>query len=224
MHSVVLVRPRYQLNVGLAARAMKNFGFKDLVLVKPTAKKGFRMRMFAKHSEEIIADARVVGSLQEAVEGCDVVVGSTGVLNRFRDKLKNCVSLEEAVAMVGRRKAALVFGSEGNGLGEDEVNACDIVMHIPVKPAHPILNLSHAVAVTLYAFSRAKAVKLYDAAPAHKRRRLEEMFAEIVSGLGSVKNKEKVSDAFKRVLERGDLADDEAQALFAAFSGILKTK
>lgn len=74
---VVLVRPEYQVNIGAVARVMKNFAASDLVLVRPKAKVGFTARMYAKHSGEILENARKAKSIAEAAKGCDVIIGTT---------------------------------------------------------------------------------------------------------------------------------------------------
>ena len=75
----VLVRPEHDMNVGAVCRAIKNFGFAELWLVDPQCKLGLEAKKYAKHSEEVLQNARKAGSLKEAVAGCDAAVGTTGV-------------------------------------------------------------------------------------------------------------------------------------------------
>ena len=220
---VILARPEYQVNLGAVARAMKNFGVADLVLVRPKVKIGFTARMYAKHSEEVLQKAKKAKSIADAAKDCDVIVGTTAALDRFRGMVKNCVTIAEAKKLAKGKKVALVFGSEGNGLSEKELEECDILAHIPAAGPHPVLNLSHAVAVALYEFTRPSKEQYFAYAPVKTRRVLEKMFGRIVQKQERVRDKRKVSLAFRRVLERGNVADDEAQALLAAFSSILKT-
>lgn len=215
---VILVRPTYSMNVGMCARAMKNFGFKDLAFVGH-AKKNFTSRMYAKHSGEVLDNAKEYGTLEEAAEGFDVLIGTTGVLKRFKKSLKTCISLEELPEKIGSLSAAIAFGSEGNGLTEGDVERCDWTVHIPASEEHPILNLSHAVAVSLYALSGKKGEQLYIKAPSRTIRTLEKKFSALVEKSGKVRNKKKVGLAFKRVLSRALPSEAEAQAMLAALSG-----
>ncbi|MDM7934954.1 MAG: TrmH family RNA methyltransferase, partial [Methanothrix sp.] len=74
---VVLVEPMYDGNVGSVARAMKNFGFHDLVLVNPCKIDDFG-RAMSSHARDVLEEARVVGTLEEAIAGANLVVGTTG--------------------------------------------------------------------------------------------------------------------------------------------------
>ena len=227
---VVLVEPEYQINVGMAARALKNFGCRDLALVRPRAKPGFTTKMFAKHAENVLAEAKTFKSLREAVKGCGVVVGTTAATERFAHRLKNCVSARELPKKIrGRGRVALVFGSEATGLREEDICACDLVATIPSAAEQPVLNLSHAVAVLLYELYSSQAGEnlFFETAAAHKLKRLEQMFAEALAEANRapdgrrVHDERKVATAFRRALERSEIADDEAQALFAGLSKII---
>lgn len=223
---VVLVKPMHELNVGSVARAMKNFGQKKLFLVAPRCKPGFGAKLFAKHSEEVLRDAVVCGSLKQAVRGCDFVVGTTGVPARFRSRaFKNCLPLEDALRKALRcREIALVFGPEDTGLSEKEFGECDVVAVIPTSSEHTVLNLSHAVAVVLFELFRLMRAReshsFFNPASEKKMRALVKLFGGTLARLPRVRDKKKVALALKRVLERAPASDDEVQALFAAFGEV----
>jgi TrmH family RNA methyltransferase len=226
---VILVGVEHEINLGSVARVMKNFNCKKLVLVKPKAGIGFQARLFAKHSEEILENAKTVDSLHEAVEGCNLVAGTTGAVNRFKKELKTCVSLKEfAERISGSKKVCLVFGNEGTGLGKEDLEECSLVVHIPTSEKHPVLNLSHAVAIVLSElYSRKKGKPLYRVAQRKKVRNLEAFFSDMVAAIPRVRNKKRVASAFKKIVERAVPSDAEVQNLFAAFGElkrILKKK
>ncbi|MDD4249191.1 MAG: TrmH family RNA methyltransferase, partial [Methanosarcina sp.] len=75
---VVLVEPIYQGNVGSVARAMKNFGYSDMVLVNPCELEG-QARAMSSHARDVLEGARITSTLEEAVRGADLLVGTTGV-------------------------------------------------------------------------------------------------------------------------------------------------
>ncbi len=221
---VVLVEPEYEINLGSVARVMENFGATELWLVRPRAGPGFLAKMFAKRAWPILKKARKTRELDKAVRDCSFVAGTTGVPRRYWRSIKNCVTPAELAQMIsGREKVALVFGSEGRGLGREDLKKCDAVVHIPASKKNPVLNLSHAVAVVLYELSSGKKPGLlYLPAGKGKIARLEKMFEEIVSSLASVRDKKKVARAFNQIVSRARPGDDEVQALFAALSGINK--
>ncbi len=224
---VVLVRPEYSMNVGMVARVVKNFGVTDLAFVEPKCAIDFEAYKFAKHSKEILDEAKSFDSLEKATSGFDLVIGTTGVINRFTGNLKNCVSLPELNPLVAGKRVAIVFGSEGNGLSQSDLAACDVLATIPADPAHPILNLSHSVAVVLYSLFYSRHVKpKYAAAEKKEIDALTYLFSQLVDE--AVKSKSELHDpqkaklAFKRVIGRANIAATEAQTLMAVLSRTAK--
>lgn len=153
---VVLVEPLYEGNVGSVCRAMKNFGFDDLVLVKPCELGNFSKAM-AMHAQDLLARAKIVDTFDEAVKDVDVVVASTGKIGLRIDSHVRMpyFNPKELRAMLEERSGivALVFGREDCGLVNEIVERCDIVAYIPTSPGYPIMNLAQAVAVMLYELS-----------------------------------------------------------------------
>jgi tRNA/rRNA methyltransferase len=155
---LVLVRPKEDGNVGAVARLGKNFGVARMSIVRPRAALGQEARRRAMAGLPLLEGARVVGSFDEAIEDADLVVGTTDLsTGRSTAYLRRSVSPERLGEMVrpvvGR--VALVFGPEDNGLGVDQLHRCDVLVHIPARREFPTLNLSHAVAIVLYAVLRA---------------------------------------------------------------------
>ncbi len=225
---VVLVGPEHSMNLGMVARVVKNFAVTDLCLVNPQCEIDVEAMKYAKHSKEILDNVKTYKTLKDAVKGFDLVIGTTGVVRRFTSSLKNCVSLPVLPPLVNGKRIVLVFGREGIGLNEVELSQCDVVTHIPADRAHPVLNLSHSVAVVLYALYAAKNEKpLFKAATIGDVQYMENMFSQIVDKLhtGSfpkLRDPEKAKIAFKRVLGRSSVADSEMQSLLGVFSRIRK--
>lgn len=154
---VVLVRPRNPLNIGAAARAMANFGFEDLVVVDPY-EPIWRETVSAVGAEDLVLNARAVKTLREAVGDCQLVLGTTAVRERQMKRtvvrlpdLKNYLRKQAG----GKRlKIAVLFGPEKTGLGKQDLEHCSAALTIPTSPKQPSMNLSHAVALCCYEFSR----------------------------------------------------------------------
>ena len=149
---VVLVSPRNPLNIGAAARAMANFGFRRLTVVAPYAPP-WREARSAVGAPELLASAKQTETLAEAVAGCTLVAG-TGTLT-YRKPEQPVVSLPNLGPLVARELArggrvALVFGSEKHGLTRDDLSFCHLLVEIPTDPQQPSMNLGQAVAVCLY--------------------------------------------------------------------------
>lgn len=155
---VVLVRPHTPGNVGAVARAMRNFGFRDLVLVDPVCDLAHAdARALAVHGVDVLDAARVVPTLAEAVADCGVVLttsGETGGLVRKGFWGTPEEKLPALLDGLADGPAALVFGPEPHGLTAAEVAVGHGSVFIPADPEYPSLNLSHAVTVCLYELRR----------------------------------------------------------------------
>jgi tRNA/rRNA methyltransferase len=151
---IVLVRPRDPNNVGAAARAMANFGFSDLVVVAPHPPVWEEVRS-AVGAGEVIARARVVGSLAEAVADRALVGGTTaGSRRRLARPVSPEVFFGGARGEGAWERTALVFGNEKHGLTNDDLALCGRIVRIETAAAQPSLNLAHAVAVCCYEAAR----------------------------------------------------------------------
>ena len=157
MVSVILLKPLYQGNIGSVARAMKNFGFSELVLVGSEI--GEEAKKMGMHSQDILDEAKVFDSLEDAVESFDLLVGTTSYEtdkdNKFLKMNFTPVELKEKLSQVNG-KTALLFGPEDSGLTNDELSRCDMTVSIPTTGEYRSMNLSHAVAVLLYELSSLK--------------------------------------------------------------------
>jgi len=152
---VVLVETRNPLNIGAAARAMSNFGFFDLRLVRPYDV-AFREAVSAVGAARVVKEARVYETVAEAVADCSLVVGATGLGHRQMQHPLH--RLEKASRLLRRHldaaPVALLFGCEKFGLANADVSHCHWLLHIPTRAEHDSMNLAQAVAVCLYELIR----------------------------------------------------------------------
>ena len=153
--AIVLVETRNPLNIGAVARAMSNFGCFDLRLVKPYDL-AFTEAVSAVGAAELLRSARVFDSVADAVQGCSLVVAATGSAHRM--PLHPLHRLERAGRLLrrhmGESRAAILFGSEKHGLGNNHMAHCHWLFRIPTRPEHESMNLAQSVAVTLYELAR----------------------------------------------------------------------
>jgi TrmH family RNA methyltransferase len=152
----VLVRPRNPLNIGAAARAMSNFGFRRLRVVNPY-KLAFRDARSAVGAADLLAETEEFQSVADAVADCGLVVGTTAVHRRvLKHPLRR---LDEDGGRLIREqlsasRVALLFGSEKIGLTTADFTYCDWLLHVPTMEDHVSMNLGQAVAVCLYEIAR----------------------------------------------------------------------
>jgi tRNA/rRNA methyltransferase len=158
---VVLVSPRNPLNIGAAARAMANFGFRRLAIVAPFAHNWMEAKS-AVGAPDLLRDARVYETLAEAIAHCTLVVG-TGSLDRRKPE-QAILNLPVAAAAIRKileaspqtkpGHAALLIGSEKHGLTAEDLSWCHAIAVIDTCDDQPSMNLGQAVAVCLYEISR----------------------------------------------------------------------
>ncbi len=150
----VLVRPRYDGNVGAVVRVAANFGVSEVVLVAPECDvEGREFRRMTMGAEARVA-VRTVDSLAEAVADAEAVVATTS--GRYRDArhLLTPDEVGERLRTSAAGLVALVFGGERGGLRQEELRRSHMLMTIPANPDFPTLNLVQAVAITLAALLR----------------------------------------------------------------------
>jgi tRNA/rRNA methyltransferase len=150
--AIILVRPQLGMNIGAVARAMLNFGLTELRLVQP--RDGWPnpdAGPSAAGADHIIENARIFGSLAEAVADCHLTVGTA---QTTRDLVRRVTSPAGAVAEMQALpgKSALLFGPERTGLVRDDLLHCHAICTIPSNPDFGSLNLAQAVAVLGYAW------------------------------------------------------------------------
>jgi TrmH family RNA methyltransferase len=154
---VVLVRPRNPLNVGAAARAMANFGLRDLVVVAPHAPV-WREARSAVGAGEVLKSARAVGDLTKAIGDATLALGTTSGTRRNLDR--ELIPLSRLSGWLEERaqrhtRVALLFGSEKTGLSNEHLSHCHALVRIPTSARCPSMNLGQAVAVCCYELARA---------------------------------------------------------------------
>jgi TrmH family RNA methyltransferase len=152
---VVLVRPRNPLNIGAAARAMRNFGPEYLRVVNPYAV-AFREVRSAVGASDVLRNAQEFESVAEAVADCSLVVGTTAVRNRVLQQPLRRLNGESASAIRAAMKSgrvALLFGSEKIGLTNEDFTHCHWLLHVPTHEQQMSMNLGQAVAVCLFGVS-----------------------------------------------------------------------
>ncbi|TDN96176.1 MULTISPECIES: RNA methyltransferase [Halomonas] len=212
---IVLVQTYHPGNIGASARAMKTMGLNDLVLVTPRQFPDPEASRLAAGAEDLVDNARVVGSLAEAVSECVQVVGASARLRslplpHFDEPDEMARAL---VAQASYDPVALVFGRERFGLTNNEIRCCSHQVSIPANPDYGVLNLSQAVQVLAHelftAWRRRPASGYRSARPAEERQPTREQLGHF-------------HDHLRRVMQHSGFitqpharTEDQLEALFA---------
>ncbi len=226
---VVFVECESSGNVGFLARAMANFGLENLILINPCDLKedAYYQSMHAKHIVKNAA-ANIYPTLDDFLktENIDFIIGSTGTpggsYNLSRIPIKP-QELGESIDL--NKKIALIFGREGNGLYNEEIEMCDIIVSIPTDPGYPIMNISHAAAIIFYELFKNRnefpLEGLEEATRVEKEYLLKDM-ENIIKKLDIPKHKEKTGiKSFKNIINRAFITGREAHTLKGIFRRIL---
>jgi TrmH family RNA methyltransferase len=148
---IVLIDPSHPGNIGSVARAMKNMALSDLVLVRPRVFPHAEANALAAGADDILAGARIVASVAEAISDCGFIAGTT---SRPRSYYWEFTTPREVagriVALPDENRAALLFGSERYGLATEDLNHCNVLVRIPANPEYCSLNLAMSVQLAAY--------------------------------------------------------------------------
>ena len=148
---IVLVNTSHPGNIGAVARAMKNMGLSKLYLVEPKSFPDEVAYYRAASAQDVLNDAVITKDLDEAIADCGLVVGTSARGRRIPWPLLNprdCAS--QAYPELLQHPVAFVFGREDRGLTNDELQRCNLHVHIPTNEEYSSLNLGMAVQVITY--------------------------------------------------------------------------
>ena len=150
--SIVLYKPKYAGNIGSVARAAKNMGISNIIIVGAD---GFDREAMQQRSTHLAADVldkiQYVQSVEDALGGFNYIVGTTARLGKARGPFSSPRTIAQDVADISQKnKVALLFGPEDTGLANEELRLCHCVVTIPTSRELTSLNLSHAVMILCY--------------------------------------------------------------------------
>jgi TrmH family RNA methyltransferase len=180
--------------------------------------------MFSKHASELLSNATVCASVDEATKDCDVVVGTTGLWGKADTSFGRRYLIEDAAKRLahshGLGIVGLLIGRDDTGLTKDEIAKCDMVAYIGTNPSYPVLNISHALAIMLYALTSEGLRPLYKAgtrakAAGAETKHLIDTFDSIVDAK-RIRNKKAVKEIFRRMLKVSKPDGREIHALITA--------
>jgi len=147
--SIALVEPKLAINVGYVARLMKNFGLKDLLLMKPNFDTN-KAKVFAMGGKDLLERAQIIDFAE--LRKFDLLIGTTAMRAKSRlNIIRDSITPERLVSILQKNSnACIVLGRESTGLTNRELSYCDLVVNIDTLTDYKTLNISHALAIILY--------------------------------------------------------------------------
>lgn len=178
---IVLSRPRYPENIGAAARAMRNMGFEQLIVVDPQNCDLSRILKMATHAAiDVVEQMLVYEDLQTALEPLNYIVGTTARLGGQRQLVGTATRLAQKLAPISENnRVALLFGPEDRGLNNEDIRFCHELINIPTAEFSS-LNLAQAVMIICYELRRYNQPKAKTFVPQFaNRHELDGMYAQL---------------------------------------------
>lgn len=217
---IVLIKTEGPRNLGSVARAMGNFGFKDLVLVNPLAdREHTEAKGMAMTSYPLLAKAKQYSSLTEAVSGFHWVIGFTRRAGRQRREFMPLADFATDVhqRLESGQKVALVYGTEKSGFTTEEAATCHRLVQIPTNKQHPSMNLAMATMISLYELVRTENHEELPIVPVlAPHQELEGMYGHLQEVLEAVhffdaQNRGRIPAVLRRLLNRAEPTRQEVR-------------
>ncbi len=229
----ILHKPQLSENIGACARAMKNFNFSKLIVIKP--KPTFpndKIVATSVGAKEIIKKSKVYQTLEPAMKNIDILISTTA---RFRNKNIKHIKLNELNKINLNKKIAFLFGSEASGLSNNEISFSNYVLQIPSNPNFKSLNLSHSliiVAQTVFQilnikkskYSRSKKIKSASKKNIQAMTNLCIKHLEEINFFQPQEKKSKMLENLRSIFYKMDLSEKETRILSSVFASLAKKK
>ena len=224
--SIILVRPRYHENIGSVARAMKNMGLHRLIVIDGCSPLHGNAYKLASGAEDILERAEELPLLREAISEMGCVVGTTTRTGKERSPLLTPKSLVKKLVPISLKNSiGLVFGSEKEGLTNEELSLCHLFVRIPSSETFPSLNLAQAVLVLCYELFQSSMTIEENPVRLAPAEQLEKMFEHMEKTLVKIgflefDNPKRIMRALRRLFGRSQMEEREVQILQGIWSKV----
>ncbi len=230
MFSIILVEPEHASNVGAVARVMANFHFQKLFLINPKCDYlGKDAILRAKRDAlNILKNAKKISF--KNLSKFDYLIGTSAVVGTDYNITRVPVFPDELSTFVSGKNIALIFGREGIGLRNTEIELCNLLVHIPTDGKYKAMNLSHAVAIILYELSKEESKKelqkVYPLPLKNEMNALTKLISRAIKkNIPPTADKQKTQEkVWKKLLGRSKITKRELFALCGFFRAVGKKK
>ena len=231
MITIVLVEPEHPGNVGSIARAMANFGVKDLVLIHPKCRIDQESRRLAKNANSILDNAKINGF--SILGKFDYLIGTTSKLGTDYNIPRSPMTPSQLAGKlkgIKNKKIALILGRESEGLRNNQVKLCDFMVTIPTSKSYKALNVSHSLAVLLYEIYKEKNTKEMMAPYTPISRKEKDQILKLLKaamnnmGFEMERKKDTQIKVWKRMITKSFMTKREAYALMGFLKKVIEKR
>ncbi len=221
---IVLVRPKFPENIGSVARAMKNMGLSRLAVVNGCSPLVANAYKLASGAEDLLERAEEFFTLREAISEMGCVVGMTCRGGKERGPILALEPLAKKLIPLSQKNLiGLAFGSEKEGLTNEELSLCHLSARIPSVESFPSLNLAQAVMVVCYELFKASVEIPRRGVQLAEAEQLERMFEHMEKTLLRIgfldsNNPKRIMRVLRKVFGRSQMDEREVQILHGIWS------
>ena len=231
--SFILHKPQLSENIGACARAIKNFNFKNLILVNPRPIfPNDKILATSVGAKNIINKSKIYDSLEKAINKVDIVISTSA---RFRNKNVKHINLDGLKKINFKKKIGFLFGSEASGLSNDEISYANYTLQIPTNPDFRSLNLSHSLIIIAQyvssitkisdiSFKRSKKIR------SATKKEIQSMLSLCIKNLDEInffrpkEKRVKMLENLRNIFYKMDLSDKETRILSGVFASLGKKR
>lgn len=150
--TIILIEPENEANLGSIVRLMKNFGVSKLIVINPKMDiHSNTVYTLAMHGKDLLQKLILLKKFSELPK-FDYLIGTTARISGDHNVLRNCINPEELRENLKDFDGSIgiLFGRDGSGLTNQEIEMCDCCVHIIASEDYPTLNLANACCIILY--------------------------------------------------------------------------
>ena len=226
-------KPQLSENIGLCARALKNFNFKKLILIDP--KPIFpndKILATSVGAKNIVNQSKVYKNLEEAINTIDIIIATSA---RFRNKNIKHINLDDLKKIDFNKKVGFLFGSEASGLSNNEISYANYTLQIPTNYDFKSLNLSHSlIIIAQYVssiiksnksnFRRSKKITAASKKEILVMTKLCIKNLEEINFFNQIEKKPKMLENLRNIFYRMELSSKETRILSSVFASLGKKR
>ena len=226
---IILFEPQLEENIGAVARAMRNFDFNYLRIIKKNWQPTKISITTSAKASDILKKAKVFNNLTDAIKDLHFVYATS---NRRRDLSTNVISLKEGTRVINNNKnfkTGILFGPERSGLSNEDISFCDKIIEIPLNKSFKSLNLAQSVLLVVYELFnlRPHKVNLVKGKKSKKKElfiffKVLENYLEKVNFFNVKEKKDTMMRNIKVILNKVELSEKELKILLGIIKNLTK--
>jgi tRNA/rRNA methyltransferase len=226
---IILFEPQLEENIGAAARAILNFNFHNIRIIKKGWKPSKVSFKNSAKADEILKNAKVFKNLEEAINDLEYVYATS---NRKRDLNIDVVNLKKGAKIINNYKnfkVGILFGPERSGLTNEAISLCDKIIEIPLNQNFKSLNLAQSVLLVVYELFNLNLCKINSVKKKKTKKKELLIFFKVLQNylekvnFFKVKEKKKIMMRnIKTIFNKAELTEKEVKILLGIIKNLTK--